>query len=173
MKVLAEIHRSEGVNVHGRTVYRTAIRGVIARGRALLLVHSAAVGDYKFPGGGLMEGESHEQALRRELREECGCELTRMGAEIGVVVEYNLAVEPEYDTFKMTSHYYECEVSEAQGEQQLDDYERALGFKPVWIGIDAALHANRALLGSPQAPGWLRREIFLLEYLQRSLPPSN
>ncbi|MBV5347761.1 hypothetical protein JZU46_06070, partial [bacterium] len=48
MKILTEIHRNKGINIHGKTVHRTAVRAVIRRGRELLMVYSSAVGDYKF-----------------------------------------------------------------------------------------------------------------------------
>jgi 8-oxo-dGTP pyrophosphatase MutT (NUDIX family) len=168
MPILTTIHRADGIDVHGKTVSRTAVRGVILRGRDLLMIHSATVGDYKFPGGGVNEGESHAQALAREIQEECGAVLTHIGREIGAVVEYNFAVEDEFDTFKMTSHYYLCGVQDDLGPQHLDDYERDLGFEPVWMPIDEALRSNRSLLESTSPPEWLRREIFMLEYLQHA-----
>jgi len=167
MKYLAEIHRSEGVKIRGRAIQRTAVRGVALRGGELLMVYSAAVGDYKFPGGGVQPGESHGLALKRELREECGCRLLRLGRRIGAVVEYNHPHERDYDVFKMTSHYYYCSIAGEGGEQSLDDYERTLGFLPMWVSLEEALRQNRSLLGSPEAPDWLRREIFMLEYLGR------
>ena len=168
MHILAEIHRADGVNIHGKTVQRTAVRAVIQRERKLLMVHSSAMGDYKFPGGGVDAGETHEQALRREVREECGAELSRIGEEIGAVVEYDNDTETDCDTFKMTSHYYRCEVAEGFGAQKLDGYEKDLGFTPVWISIEAALQQNKMFLDSENAPEWLKREIFVLEYLRNN-----
>lgn len=75
MQLLAEIHRSNGVNIHGRTIHRHAVRAVIFRGQELLMIHSTKVGDYKFPGGGVDRDETHEQALIREVKEECGMSL--------------------------------------------------------------------------------------------------
>lgn len=166
MQILTEIHRSSGINTAGKTVHRTAVRAVVLRGRELLMVYSTNVGDYKFPGGGVDLGETHEQALARELREECGASLLGVDGELGAVVEYNHAKEAEIDVFKMTSHYYFCRVGEDFGAQNLDDYERDLGFQPVWVEIDFAISANRALLNSSTPPDWLRREIFVLEYIR-------
>ena len=166
--ILTTLHRADGVNIHGKTVHRTAVRAVIQRGRDLLMILSTAVGDYKFPGGGVNEGEAREQALRREVREECGAELSRIGEEIGLVVEYNHAKESEFDTFKMTSHYYRCEVTDGFGAQKLDIYERDLGFTPVWVEIEEAIRVNKSLLASVNSPEWLKREIFVLEYLQKN-----
>jgi len=167
MKILTEIHRNKGININGKTVHRTAVRAVICLGRELLMVFSSAVGDYKFPGGGVDNGESHEQALARELREECGASLLNVDGELGAVIEYNFAKEKDFDVFKMTSHYYFCQVSDGFGAQKLDDYERDLGFKPVWVDVDEAISANRSLLNSHTPPEWLRRENFVLEYIRQ------
>ncbi len=168
MKILTEIHRSSGINTAGKTVHRAAVRAVILRGRELLMVYSTNVGDYKFPGGGVDLGESHEQALARELREECGASLLSVDCELGAVIEYNHAKEAEYDVFKMTSHYYFCKAGDDLGAQNLDDYEKDLGFQPVWVEPGFAISANRALLDAPSPPEWLRREIFVLEYLRQT-----
>jgi 8-oxo-dGTP pyrophosphatase MutT (NUDIX family) len=169
MKILTEIHRSNGVNIAGKTVHRTAVRAVILRGCELLMVYSTNVCDYKFPGGGVNDGESHEQALARELREECGASLLGVDGELGAVIEYDLAEEPEYDVFKMTSHYYFCRAGDGFGAQSLDDYERDLGFKPLWVDIKDAISTNRSLLDASTPPDWLRREIFVLEHISQTI----
>lgn len=169
MKVLTEIHRSAGVNIKGKTIHRAAVRGLVLRGRDLLMVHSTNVGDYKFPGGGVIKGETHIQALCREVQEECGLSVLHIGPEIGAVIEYDIPVEQDYDVFKMTSHYYRCWVAGEFGVQKLDGYEQELGFKPVWIDMDKVIQLNRALLDSNKAPEWLLREIFILEYIQHNL----
>ena len=115
MHILTEIDRAKGINIHGRTIQRTAVRAVIQRGRELLMVYSANVGDYKLPGSGVDDGESHEQALSREIREECGAHILEFGKCIGAVIEYNIPMEAEYDVFKMTSHYYVCRVDDDFG----------------------------------------------------------
>ena len=166
MHILTEIHRQAGINLQGKAIERTAVRAVVRRGRKLLMVYSTNIGDYKFPGGGVDVGETHTQTLYREVQEECGMRLTTVGEEIGAVIEYNFASDEGFDLFKMTSHYYHCDVQDGFGLQKLDSYEQDLGFKPVWIDIDEAIQANRLLLNTPEQPEWLRREIFVLEYLK-------
>jgi len=169
MNVLTTIHRVNGINIHGRTLTRTAVRAVILCGRDLLMVYSANVGDYKFPGGGVNDGETHEQALARELLEECGAQLIRVNGGLGAVIEYDLPEERDFDVFKMTSNYYLCTVRDGVTHQSLEGYEAELGFQPVWVDIDKAIAENRSLLLAPDPPEWLVREIFFLEYLRESL----
>jgi 8-oxo-dGTP pyrophosphatase MutT (NUDIX family) len=166
MRILTEIHRCEGINTTSKTINRTAVRAVIQRGRELLMVYSANVGDYKFPGGGVDTDESHEQALARELREECGATLLSMDSELGAIIKYKFAKDEDFDVFKMTSHYYRCSIKDGFAEQKLDDYEADLGFKPMWVDADEAIKANKTLLNSINPPEWLRREIFALEYIK-------
>ena len=46
-----------------------AVRSVAWHGRELLMVYSANVSGYKFPGGGVNVGETHARALARESQE--------------------------------------------------------------------------------------------------------
>ena len=150
-----------------RVAVREAVRAVIFQGNKLLLIYSTVRGDYKFPGGGIKRGESGDEALRREIREECGAELTTVGRLIGQVKEERPAFDKEFDTFVMTSRYYLCTVDKEEiSEQELDDYEADLGFTPVWITPDDALKANEKILaedGSP--PVWTKRETRFLQAL--------
>jgi 8-oxo-dGTP pyrophosphatase MutT (NUDIX family) len=167
MQILTEIHRARDINTKGKTICRTAVRAVILRGHDLLMIYSENVGDYKFPGGGVADGESHEQALARELCEECGASLHSVDGELGVVIEYNFAKDEGFDVFKMTSYYYFCQAGDGFGEQNLDEYEKDLGFKPVWVNIDDAISTNKSQITSDNIPDWLQREIFVLEYLKK------
>jgi 8-oxo-dGTP pyrophosphatase MutT (NUDIX family) len=172
MQVLAEIHHSKGINIHGRKIHRHAARALILRGQELLMIYSTKVGDYKFPGGGVDRGESHQRALVREVKEECGMSLLRVGEEICRTVEYDLPMEQEYDVFKMTSYYYGCVVQDGFGPQKLDDYEVDLGFTPVWIDLEKAIEFNTVLLDSADPPRWLGREVLVLEYIRDLMAES-
>lgn len=169
MQLLTTIHRADGIKTHGKAIERTAVRAVIWREGQLLMVYSAKVGDYKFPGGGVNAGETHAQALQREVQEECGAALQSMDDELGAIVEYNRPIEAEFDVFKMTSYYYFCTLtSQSFGAQKLDSYESDLGFVPVWVDVDTALQQNTRLLTTSSPPEWLRREIFVLTHLKRN-----
>ena len=168
MQILTKIFRDPGINIHGKTDHRAAVRAVVIRGENLLMIYSPVNSDYKFPGGGVDESENHEVALKREVTEECGMNLTRIFEGIGHIVEYAIPMKTGFDVFRMTSSYYLCEVDSKVEKQRLDLYEEELGFQPVWIHIDAAIQNNKTVLGSKtkRPPEWTAREVFMLEYLR-------
>jgi 8-oxo-dGTP pyrophosphatase MutT (NUDIX family) len=165
--------RSPDLSPGGRLVERTAVRGVLFRGRELLLL-SSRHGDYKFPGGGVEPGESLASALRREFREECGYADVVVGAELGTTREEVPAAEPEYDVFGMTSHYFACSGGSPVGGQQLDGYEAELELMPRWVTVDAALAANRTVLADGVGVmRWLVRETAVLSWLSESVQDGS
>ena len=178
MKLLSTIYRHENVNIEGKTFFREAVRGIIfcntpprtaagASQKELLMIYSPVNGDYKFPGGGIKLGEPHEEALRREIREESGATLTQVTGEFGKTIEYANAFDDDFDTYKQASYYYFCEINGEIGNLDLDDYEEELGFRPVWVDIETALETNKRVLAeSDPSPRWVRREIFVLEIMK-------
>jgi len=98
---------------------------------ALLFV--AKKGYYKLPGGGVEKGESLEEALRRECREEIGCEIKITG-EIGMTIEYRTKWQ-----IKQESFCYSAEVVGEKGEPAFMDDEIEEGFSVTWVGFDEAV----------------------------------
>lgn len=133
------------------------------------MIYSPINGDYKFPGGGVKHGETLQGALRREVREESGLHVTAILAGFGRVIEYDHALQPGFDLFRMISYYYLCRVGEGRVALALDDYETDLEFTPRWISIVDALAANRAVLGTSEkfTHPWTHRETLILELLEK------
>ncbi len=168
MQLLTQIFHKPNLSLSGKTVTRKAVRAIILRGDQVLMVVNTN-GDYKFPGGGVKRDESHATALTREVLEECGARLIRLVADFGRVEEYDLALEDEFDLFRMDSYYYLCEVEDDFGAQNLDDYEHQYGFTPEWVSLEHAIAVNRALLENPppNIQRWVRRELFVLETIKQ------
>ena len=168
MQILTTIFRNPGLDIHGKTDHRTAVRAVDIHRKKLLMVYSPVNGDYKFPGGGVSKREKLEYALKREVQEECGMNLLHILQDIGCIIEYAIPLKKSFDVFKMTSNYYLCELDTTTFEQRLDPYEKKLGFRPVWVDIDTALQTNIAILRSEtkRPPQWTAREVFMLEYIR-------
>ena len=133
--MIAEIDRHKGVNRTGKAVKREAVRAIILRGGEILLLYAKATGDYKFPGGGVFQGARHEEALSRELMEECGAELLQIHRPFGKVVEYAFPREPDFEVYRMASYYYFCAIGAELGQQHLERYELDLGLERNWTAI--------------------------------------
>ena len=148
----------------GRVLDRRAVKAVALRGRDLLLLRAGS-GAVKLPGGGVEPGESDEQALRRELDEECGVPLVGLGDDLGDTVQLSRALEPEYDVFRMTSRYLGCQVGDPQGPGRLEAYEVALGMTPVWVDLAEAVATTAAQVEAGTPHRWLARELAVLRTL--------
>lgn len=58
-----------------RISFRPSVYGIIVHEGSVLLCNTKSTGKYSLPGGGIDLGEKIEDALRREVREECGIEI--------------------------------------------------------------------------------------------------
>lgn len=59
---------------------------------------------WEFPGGKVDEGETHQQALEREIYEELATKIT--------VDDFIMTVNHQYNTFEITMHAYQCTIIE-------------------------------------------------------------
>ncbi len=150
-----------------RRLVRQAARAVIRRDARLLLIYSPAIDEYKFPGGGLEPGEGEAEALAREVLEEVGAVVGRVGPRIGVITEYLHPREADLDLFMMVSAYLEVEISSEGHAQRLDSYEAALGFEPRWVSLSDAIRKNEATMasGDPKVSSWIARDTWALKAL--------
>ena len=82
-------------------------------------------GDFKdmweFPGGKMEPGETPQEALIREIREELATEISIDG--------FLCTIEHDYPTFHLTMHNYLCHV--VSGNLELLEHEAAR-----WLSID-------------------------------------
>ncbi|WP_270180856.1 NUDIX hydrolase [Alkalihalobacillus sp. CinArs1] len=150
-----------------RMVYREAVRAILIEDDRILLVYSN-LGDYKFPGGGIEEGETHAEAIVREIAEETGYVNGLIGEKAGTIVERNEDLYEEGAIFEMTSHYYFCEVPGELAPQRLDDYESEQEFTPVWVTLEEAIMQNEEAFEINSANGWIHRENTVLKELRKN-----
>ena len=85
------------------------------------------------PGGGIETGETKEDALNRECKEEIGCNVEII-KELGCTVEYRKKRD-----IKQTSYCYIAKLVGEKGEPKLEQDEIAEGFETVWLPIKEAL----------------------------------
>lgn len=83
------------------------VAAVIQHGQSILATqrgYGQWKGWWEFPGGKLQPGESHAQALIRELHEEMDTDI--------VIDRYLATVEYDYPDFHLTMHCYLCHLTD-------------------------------------------------------------
>jgi 8-oxo-dGTP diphosphatase len=100
-----------------------AAGGIVVRDARVLVVHRPKYDDWSFPKGKLEDGETWEEAARREVEEESGLRCT-VGEEVGRA-HYEVAAGPkEVRYYRMT-----CD-DEARAQHEVDEVR--------WVSLDDA-----------------------------------
>jgi 8-oxo-dGTP diphosphatase len=124
---------------------------LVEDGRVLLTQrheHQHLGGLWEFPGGKLEKGESPEEALVRECREECGIEVT-----VAEVLEVTHHRYPEKEVLLL---FYRCELREGEVRHlQVADHAwvapAELGRYPLPAADARVVERIQRLLGDDQA----------------------
>lgn len=146
--------------------FRPSVRAIIIKDGRVGMVHSLKYDYYKFPGGGIEQGESNEQALIRETLEEAGLVVIPLSIkEYGNVHRVSKSDHEGIDIFEQDNFYYLCEVESEVVSQRLDAYEKDERFTLEWIAPKQAIVVNRTHDHGPKNPVMLEREALVLERL--------
>ncbi len=113
-----------------RAGYRTrqAARAIVFDDEGKIAILSVTKKSYhKLPGGGIEKGEDIMTALKREAKEEIGCEIKGTG-EVGQIDE----CRDEFELLQ-TSYCYTAKVVGAKKQPQFTIEEAADGFEIMWV----------------------------------------
>lgn len=137
------------------------------------IMYFSKTGSYKLPGGGIDEGESIDDALHREIREETGYKIANI-RELGVVEE-----DRYYAGMHQTSYCFVATAEHYVGTD-LTDKERAEGMELRWLDtIEQAIAAvkNNSLVdeeGDKIGHEMMKlREVAILEALHLSTKQTS
>lgn len=166
MRLLFELDTKD-YDLNGTAFIRHSARCIHIRNGLVAMVHSIKYDYYKFPGGGIEDGESEENAMIRETLEEAG--LTVIPASVrayGYVHRIQKSDHDDADCFVQDNFYYLCDVEETLRPQALDAYEAAERFTLEYVDPDRAIRANRYSDHGPKDQIMLEREARVLELLK-------
>lgn len=165
MRKLFDMDRKD-YDPNGKFVVRPSVRGIVIRDGKLAMVHSLKYDYYKYPGGGIDPGESLEDTLIREVREEAGLPVIPHSIqEFGMVHRVQKGVLEEI--FIQDNYYFLCDVEDTPLPQSLDDYEAEERFTLEWVKPEQVIRTNLAACGGPKNPTMLMREVRVLEILMQ------
>mgnify|MGYP000122918102 CR=1 FL=1 len=100
-------------------VVAAVIKSINEKGQTIIFATQRGYGDFKggweFPGGKIEEGETSEQALKREIMEELDTEIS-----VGELID---TIEYDYPQFHLSMDCFWCEI--VSGNLVLKEHEAA------------------------------------------------
>ena len=126
-------------------VVAAVIKALNEKGEPIIFATQRGYGEYKdgweFPGGKIEEGETPQEALKREIQEELDTTIV-----VGELID---AIEYDYPTFHLSMDCFWCEIS--SGDLVLKEHEAA-----KWLTKDKLYSVD-----------WLPADITLIEKIEK------
>ena len=149
-----------------QTFARDSARSIIIRDGRIAMIHSQKYDYYKFPGGGIENGENPVEAMIRETQEEAGLMvLPETVKEYGYVHRIQKSDQNPSECFVQDNYYYLCDAVDGLVSQNLDDYEKKESYRLEYVEPAFAMKKNLRVKESPYNPMMFEREARVLEML--------
>ena len=165
MRLLFEMDKKDyGDCTH--SFIRHSARSIIIANKKLAMIHSMKYDYYKFPGGGIENGEDPISAMVRETREEAGLTVKPDTIkEYGYVHRIQRSDTDTTECFIQDNYYYLCEAEDEAVAQCLDLYESEENYHLEYVDPKIAITKNRNVSESPYNPMMFEREAKVIELL--------
>ena len=148
------------------TFMRDSARSIIIRNGKIAMIHSLKYDYYKFPGGGIENGEDPIEAMIRETQEEAGLKVVlETVKEYGYVHRIQKSDKDPTECFVQDNYYYLCDAVGGLASQNLDDYEKQESYQLEYVEPALAIEKNRRVKESPYNQMMFERETRVLEML--------
>ena len=145
-------------------VFSYRVAGICIQNGKVLLQKPANDEGYAFPGGHCAIGETNEETLIRETREEAGLLINPSAIkEYGLV--HRIDKLKEGGTFIQDNYYYLCDILQEKVQQKLDEYEARENFTLEFTEAEKAINTNRYKDHGPKSRDMIEREAKVLELL--------
>lgn len=162
---------------NGTVGRRPSVRGIIIKDGKVAMMHSLKYAYYKLPGGGIEAGESYEDTLVREVREESGLVVKKESIQkFGYV--YRIEKGRIENIFIQENFYFLCDVENTKVSQELDEYEEDEIFTLEFVTPECAIHVNenadhKEKSQSETFSGMILRENRVLEIIREEILESK
>ena len=165
MRLLFEIDKKD-YDSCTHSFVRNSARSIIIVNKKLAMIHSLKYDYFKFPGGGIENGEAPIDAMVRETREEAGLIVKpETVKEYGYVHRIQKSDTDATECFIQDNYYYLCEVEDEVIAQCLDNYESKENYVLEYVVPQIAITKNRCVTQSPYNPIMFEREAKVIEML--------
>jgi len=144
--------------------YRYSSCGIVIRENEIAMAYIKEYGVYVIPGGGIEPGETKEQAVIREMREETGLVIIPES-----IREYGYTLcsrkgkhEPLY---VVHDYYFLCDAEEEILQPEYTTSEEANGYSFSFVDAAYVLNENESRVSRGENPCLFKRDLAILERL--------
>ncbi len=110
---------------------RVSVRAIIIEDDTIVLIHNQAIDTYVLPGGGVLQSETLEDAIVREVLEETGLRVKQ--------ADKTLCVKEHFHDSIWHHHFYSVTVGKETEPLTLTEEEISLGHHVVYLPLSTAL----------------------------------
>ena len=146
---------------------RNGARGIIINEDGKLAIFNKVnKNEYKLPGGGIKEGETPEEAFKREALEETGCEIEIIKC-LGTIEEHK-----SQENFKQISYLFIAKVIRNNNKCNFTEKEKNEGARLLWVDENEAINLVKNCIDSIKASEYenvyhtkfiVKRDTYILE----------
>ena len=166
MRLLFNMDKKD-YDINGKAYVRPSARCIVIRDGKVAVVHSSKYDYYKFPGGGIEEGETPASAAIREAGEEAGLVIIpETMKEYGMVHRIEKYNKRGCDLLIQENYYYICDALPERVEPAYEENEIEEGFTFEFADSDYVIDVNRNRNHGPTDQNMLEREAAVLDFLK-------